>query len=143
MRLLSLLLLSVILGKGCSDPKELKQATLEYTANTRGFYQKILVQNQQMYVSKDRNSAAKGTKTVLSDADWNQLVAAFSSLELEKLSTYKAPSEKRFYDGAAIAKLKVTYEGKVYESVDFDHGAPPKEIEKLVNKVVALAQEKE
>ena len=136
-------MLTIFLGKGCASQKDLKEATLEYTANTRGFYQKVTIQNQEMFVSKDRNATANGTKTRLSDQDWNELVAAFSGMDLDQLPKFKAPSEKRFYDGAAIAKLKVTYQGKVYESVDFDHGTPPKEIETLVNKVVALAKEKE
>jgi hypothetical protein len=62
---------------------------------------------------------------------------------LEKLPTLKDSTQKRFYDGAAIANLKVRYQDKNYETTDFDHEFPPAEIEKLVNKIVSLAKEKE
>jgi hypothetical protein len=62
---------------------------------------------------------------------------------LEAFPTLKDPTQKRFYDGAAIADLKVRYQDKNYETVNFDHGFPPAEIENLVNKIVALADEKE
>ena len=59
---------------------------------------------------------------------------------LEDLNDYKAPTEKRFHDGAAIGKLKITYQGKTYESTEFDHGNPPVEIEKFVDKLQSFAK---
>jgi hypothetical protein len=67
----------------------------------------------------------------------------FEKIDLEKLPTLKDPTQKRFYDGAAIANLKIRYHDKNYETTDFDHEFPPAEIEKLVNKIVSLAKEKE
>jgi transcription-repair coupling factor (superfamily II helicase) len=32
--------------------------------------------------------------------------------------------------------LKVTYKGKTYETTDFDHGFPPKEIQQFVAKII-------
>jgi hypothetical protein len=62
---------------------------------------------------------------------------------LEELPKLKYPTQKRFYDGAAIANLKIRYQDKDYETVDFDHGFPPAEIEKIVNKIVSLAKTEE
>jgi hypothetical protein len=56
------------------------------------------------------------------------------------VETLKAPSEKRFHDGAAMANLKIVHKEKTYQSKTFDHGTPPKEIEKLVKKINALAE---
>jgi hypothetical protein len=33
----------------------LESAVVEYTANSRGFYQKITIQNQMVLISKDRS----------------------------------------------------------------------------------------
>jgi hypothetical protein len=57
------------------------------------------------------------------------------------LSTYKDPTQKRVYDGAAIAELIINYKEKEYQTKNFDHGYPPVEIEKFVNKLVSLVKE--
>ena len=114
---------------------------LVYEANTRGFYQKITVQNQELYVSSDRNSVEKGIVSKISDNDWKELIGYMNILKLEELASYKDPTQKRFYDGAAIANLKITSKEKVYKTVDFDNGFPPVEIEKLVNKITSLVKE--
>ena len=67
----------------------------------------------------------------------------FKVAKLADFPKYKDPSQKRFYDGAPIANLSVTYQSKTYQTTDFDHGTPPVEIEKLVNKILSLVKEKE
>ncbi|MBY0486448.1 MAG: hypothetical protein K2P85_04575 [Flavobacteriaceae bacterium] len=113
---------------------------LIYTANTRGFYQKITVKNQEAFVSSDRNSTEKGESVKISDADWKELSGYMNDMKLDQLATYKDPTQKRFYDGAAIANLLVIDNAKEYRTVDFDNGFPPVEIEKLVNKITSLAK---
>lgn len=113
---------------------------LIYTANTRGFYQKITVKNQEVFVSSDRNATEISQGLKISDADWNELSGYINSLKLDQLATYKDPTQKRFYDGAAIANLKVVTNDKEYQTVDFDNGFPPVEIEKLVNKITSFGK---
>jgi hypothetical protein len=113
---------------------------LEYEANTRGFYQKITIENKKVTVSSDREAKGKGETTSISDADLKELVAAFQSIKLNDLASFKDPTQKRFYDGAAIANLKVSKDGKEYQTTDFDHGFPPVEIEKFINKIVSFGK---
>lgn len=136
-----MILLTLVLGKGCDSQqeKDLSEAVVEYTANTRGFYFKIAIQDKQALISHDRSGAQKPEAKAISEADWKALVSEFSKVDLEKLPGYKAPTEKRFYDGAAMADLKVTYQGKEYKSTTFDHGTPPTEIAALVEKITAFA----
>lgn len=145
MKLFPMILLSLFLSKSCESKaqKDLKTAVLEYTANTRGFYQKITIQNQMVTVSKDRSGNDKPFDTKISDKDWNELVGYFETVELDSLATLKAPTEKRFHDGAAIASLKVTYKDKTYQTEAFDHGYPPEAIKKLVTKINSFAKEKQ
>jgi hypothetical protein len=142
MKLLSLLFLTLFLGKACSDHKkqDIEAAVIEYVANTRGFYQKITVQGQTVQISTDRTGKKKPVATKISDADWEEMVKSFKMIDLDSLIKLKAPTEKRFYDGAAIANLKIIYKDKVYETTAFDHGFPPEEIEKLVNKITSFAK---
>ncbi|MFV5687472.1 hypothetical protein ACM55M_02465 [Flavobacterium sp. ZT3R25] len=142
MKILSILFLSIFLGKGCEAQKkqDIETAIIEYVANTRGSYQKITVKNQMVTVSKDRNGNDKPVPTKITEADWKELVEFFKSVKLDSLAKLKAPTEKRFYDGAAIANLKITYKDKGYETTGFDHGFPPKEIKKFVDKITSYAK---
>ena len=130
------------LAKGCSNEtvKDMQAAQIEYTANTRGFYEKLMVNDGVLSKSEDRNSDAKAQQINLSKEQKQELISTFQDINLEDLNDYKGPTEKRFYDGAAIAKLKITYQGKTYESQDFDHGNPPVEIEKFVDKLVSFSK---
>ncbi len=142
MKLFTMIFLSLFLSKSCEGQtkNDLKTAVLEYTANTRGFYQKIQIQDQKVTISKDRSGNDLPEAMKISDADWKELVGYFETLNLDSLATLKAPTEKRFHDGAAIANLKVTYKDKTYQTVAFDHGYPPAEIKKLVDKINTFAK---
>ena len=145
MKIVAIILLSFFLGKSCcgQNKNELKTASIEYTANTRGFYKKISIQNQMVSVSKNRNEVEMPAGIKISDSDWKELVTYFEAIKLDDLATYKAPTEKRFYDGAAIANLKISTKDTVYESASFDHGYPPEEINKLVKKLITISEKKE
>ena len=144
MKLLSLFFLTIFLGKGCDAQKQqdLQTTVIEYVANTRGFYKKITVQNQMVLVSKDRKGNDKPVQIKISYSDWKKLIADFQEINLDEVPNLKAPSEKRFYDGAAIANLKIIHKDKTYESTNFDHGNPPAEIKKLVVLINELDKEK-
>lgn len=145
MKAITMILLTIFLGKSCSNEvqNDLTNTTIQYTANTRGFYQRIVIINQKATISRDRSEKTLPEEIKISDADWETLVTAFGKINLEEVPKLKDPTQKRFYDGAAIANLKIRYQDKDYETTDFDHGFPPAAIEKLVNKIVALAKEKE
>lgn len=142
MRLFAMILCSVFLSKSCTGQtkNDLKTAVLEYTANTRGFYQKITVKNHAVTISKDRSGNDEPVATKISEKDWKELVGYFETIELDSLATLKAPTEKRFHDGAAIANLKVIYKDKTYETEAFDHGVPPAAIKKIVVKINSFAK---
>jgi hypothetical protein len=142
MKIVTLILMTIFLGKGCSSQSQndMKTAIVEYNASSRGFYQNIIIQNQMISVSKNRNGDDKLVPVKISDSDWKELIGYFEKIQLDSLPSYKGPTEKRFYDGAAIANLKITFKEKEYNSASFDHGTPPLEIEKLVNKMVTLGK---
>lgn len=142
MKIFSLIIMSIFLVNGCDGQKkkELGNTIIEYTANTRGFYQKITIQNQMVTVTNDRDGNDKPTNKKIAESDWNVLISEFNELDLKELPNFKAPTEKRFYDGAAIAELTITYKDSIYKSNSFDHEYPPVEIEKLVNTIYTIAK---
>lgn len=142
---LLLIVLTIFLGKGCDEETnhDINSAVIEYTANTRGYYRMVLVEKKTVTVSKDRDGKDNPPVEKINDADWKELIAGFQEVNLEGLPDLKAPSEKRFHDGAAIAQVKITYKGKIYESASFDHGNPPKEIKRLVTKITSFIKKNE
>jgi hypothetical protein len=141
MRTLSLILLTIFIGAGCSSQKKADMAStvIEYSAMSRGYYKKIVVQNQTVLVTNGRD--AQPVENKIDKADWDKIVTEFEKIEVEKIPTLKAPTEKRFYDGAAIGNLKITQNQKTYETQGFDNGFPPKEIEKLVHLLTDFVKE--
>ena len=137
-----MLFLSLFVSKSCEGQtkNDLKTAVIEYTASTRGFYQKITIENQTVAVWKDRSGTEKPVATKISDKDWKELVGYFETINLDELETLKAPTEKRFHDGAAIANLAVSYKDKTYQTEAFDHGYPPEAIKKLITKINSFAK---
>ena len=126
-----------------SNNENYETLVIQYEANTRGFYQKLIVQNHSISSTNDRNGVKAPIVQKISDADWNALISEFNKVDLDGLPNLKAPTEKRFYDGAAIAGLKITFKGKTFETMNFDHGFPPMEIQKLVEIVNSLFKAEE
>ncbi|HEY0045845.1 MAG TPA: hypothetical protein VGB44_03950 [Flavobacterium sp.] len=138
-----ILILAIIFANSCEEQlKDMETTAIEYTANTRGFFQQIIVRDQIATISRDRDGIAKPEVIKISDADWKSLVAAFSKVDLEQIPSLKAPSEKRAFDGAAIANIRIRHKDKLYESTAFDHNNPPAEIKELVDKIVTFGKQK-
>lgn len=111
-----------------------------YEANTRGFFTSIIFENNTIIVSKDRNNPNKGSQVTINSKDLKELTKLLDGIELTTLPTLKWPSEARFHDGAAHANVTVTSEGKEYVSSGFDHGNPPVEIAKFIQKLLLIAE---
>lgn len=142
MKILSLLFLTLFLGKSCqSQNLEMETAKIEYTANSRGCYNKTVIENKTVSATKTRDG--KPVFNSLTDAQWNALIGEFQKVNLEEIPNLKAPTEKRFHDGAAMANLKITYKGKTYESQTFDNGFPPEKIKNLVNTILSFSKKEE
>ena len=151
MKIITLLTTLLFVCTSCNSKKVAVASTnekyetlvIQYEANTRGFYQKLIVQNHTISSTNDRNGVKNPMVQKISDADWNALISEFNKVDLEGLPNLKAPTEKRFYDGAAIAGLKITFKGKTFETTNFDYGFPPMEIQKVVEIVNSLFKAEE
>lgn len=122
---------------------KMKAIEIQYEANTRGFYQKLVLKNETISSSKDRKGIQNPIVQAVSQRDWNALMQEIEKVDLENLPNLKAPTNKRTYDGAAFANLKIIYKGKTYQTTDFDHGFPPMEIKRVVEMVNFLFKPEE
>lgn len=144
MKTITILLLTVFAVSinrcSSSDAKALKEdLVFEYDAQTRGSFSKVIIKNDSLVVME--KSLTKG-ETInyypLTDKDWKSLVKEVQKIDRNKIKSYEAPTAKRNTDAARATKTRVIYKQEVYESNEFDEGAPPKEIKNLVDKIVSL-----
>ena len=140
MKLVATFILMLFMAKGCTNSelkKESENISFEYEANTRGSYKKALVKQDTIFTIKTRGGLP--VQGSLSKSDWNSLLTLLSKVDATKIPELKAPSDKRAYDGAMMAELKVIYKDKTYQTPTFDHGNPPAEIKDLVNKILEVS----
>ena len=114
--------------------------TIAYEALSRGSYNKVFFDNNQILYTANRDS--KPVKIALTKTDVDALLALVKEIKLEKISELKAPTEARTYDGAAHANITINAKGKEYIGNGFDAGKPPKELEKLVTKLLSFTTKK-
>lgn len=127
-------------GQNDMDMKTINQELplIEYTSLSRGYFKKITIDSGRIYVQTAREG--KPAFWELKPEDLNAIQLAYDEIDVTKLPELKAPSEKRFYDGAPITNLTVTRGTDVYKTTDFDGGFPPSYIEKLVNTILEVAE---
>lgn len=116
-----------------------KEYTIKYSAISRGIFKEITVNRSTISFVNDRNS--KPTVKSCKEEIWSDIMSKLDSVDLESIHKLEGPTQKRFYDGAAHASLKITIGEKIYETQSFDHDEPPKEIALLCNKLVELTEE--
>jgi hypothetical protein len=164
MKTITLLFLSLFLTNKCQDKKETtetasvaekvkteetrtemtdnktQEATIvEYEASTRGAFYKIIFQNNQLMVSRDRNNP-NGKPFSISKQDVLELTTMLKAIKPEGLEKLKGTTQERYSDGAMHANFKIIQNGKEYQTQGFDAGVPPKEIEKIVSKLISLSE---
>jgi hypothetical protein len=130
-------------GKSCQGQinQDLNMAKIEFTVNSRGLYNKTVVENKTVSFTNTRDG--KPVSSSLTEEQWNALIAEFKKVDLKEIPNLKAPTQKRFHDGAAMANLKITYKDQLYESQTFDNGFPPEKIKNIVNTILSFSKKEE
>lgn len=100
--------------------QESKVPTMIYEANTRGYFIKLKVENRKIYVSKDRNASDFKSSYPISNEAWDVISKLALAVNLNSVKDLKAPTEKRFYDGAPHANITFIQNGVEYVSSTFD-----------------------
>lgn len=115
---------------------------IEYEALSRGYFKKIIFENSKITIISDRNNLDKGEVIMLSKKDVSDIMLLIKGIKLETMSTLKAPTNARAYDGAAHGNITITTNGKEYVGPGFDAGTPPKELVKIVDKILSFTPKK-
>ena len=111
---------------------------IEYTVQSRGIYSQIKIDKNNIYTLQKRDD-----KPIIKNCGkkyWNNIMKYIQLIDVQNISTLKAPSKKFQFDGSAIAYLKITHSDKTYKTSDFDHGNPPEEIALLVKVILSNSE---
>lgn len=126
--------------------KEMKvqetKSIITYTASTRGYFFEAALFENKFLVAEQRDQK-KPRILKVSNEEMEVLKALIAKIDVQAISTLESPTKKRHYDGAAHARITITHDNEFYKSAGFDHGFPPKELEELVHKIVALTKTEE
>lgn len=114
-----------------------EDVTIGYTATSRGSYKEVHIKNAMITVKNGRDS--KAISKPCSEEQWNDIMKELKSIDVTSLEKLEAPTQKRFFDGAAIANFKITIKDTTYQTPAFDHGAPPKEIKVICDKILEIS----
>lgn len=111
---------------------------LEYSAISRGFFKHIKINAKSITIQNKPDG--KPVVIECSEVQWLKLTSLLNNISFDGISNLTPPTKKRLYDGAAIAKLKVTKNGQTVTTPSFDHGSPNKEIANLVKEILSIAE---
>lgn len=118
-----------------NDQKEI--ISIKYQAFSRGFFQEVLLSEQELIIHSDREY--KNAKThKISKKEWEEFMRLLSAIDVNELPKLKAPTAKRLYDGAPHASLTIEKKGETTTSSSFDHGHPPKQLKALVDYILSF-----
>lgn len=115
---------------------------ITYEATTRGFFMKLWIQGDSMYVTQDRYLKEVNTYA-LSEDDKVAIYELLTTIDETTLADLKPPTTTFQYDAAAMATLEVSKSDQNYKTPTFDHGKPPKPIAEIVNKMLSIKSEVE
>ncbi|WP_375238067.1 hypothetical protein [Aurantibacter sp.] len=120
------------------NSKQSNVTRIEYVAISRGTYNRITVLPETVTTQMSRGE--KEVSNPLSTEDWTEINTIVSKIEAASLPKLEAPSKKHQYDGAAGAYFQIAIGKKLYRTVTFDNGNPPKEIAEIVEKLFSFTK---
>lgn len=116
-------------NKSVITQKNEKIDKIEITEKTRGTNRIISFTPTSKIVSVNGNI----TTTELSSIEWQNILKQITTIDLSKISLLESPTTNRYSDKALSSKISIISNGKNYQSLDFDAGSPPKDLENLYN----------
>ena len=121
-----------------NKPIETEVESVSLSESTRG--------TQRIYtLTKDKLEISLNgiiSNETLTKDEWSTIMNKIDQIKIESLSTYEAPTSKRFSDAAFTSVLNIKKNGENFESLGFDSGNPPGELKELYNELKNIIDKK-
>ncbi len=96
----------------------------------------VLTPNSKEVEINRKKRSFKTTET-----EWKNLHILITNLNPEKIASFNPPTNKRLYDGAMAATIRVSINDTIYSSQTFDAGNPPEELASLYRELASSFRE--
>jgi len=122
--------------------KELNFTKVEYRSTT--MMGKTLVEITQDSVVVSFNGRGEPTRTArkTDSSEWMNLASAMEGVDLNKIATLEAPTNKRATDAAPYGTIIITTKDSSYTSASFDGKNPHEMLMPLMNEIVKIWEKK-
>jgi len=131
------IIIFIILFSNCNTFQENSVIKIEYKAATRGASKFISVSKNDCQSDLLNNKSSFKT----SKEDWEAILNLLDQIDINAIENLERPSDISSTDRAMAASIKITFKDKTIESSLFDDGNPPKELKKIVAKLLNMASE--
>lgn len=134
-----LLILAISLAASmsqCDKQKNVAIETIEFSSLTRGYQKKVTIRQDSTTTSVQGRGEDSMQKSITSRDEWDNLIKAIQSIDVNHISDLKSPSMKRAFDGAMHSSIRiVTKQGEVYEHA-FDDENPHPALSQLLSVIL-------
>lgn len=140
MKKLQILILIFGLAMSCDIAKSTQQGLMKIEMTRTGMagYVNSTFTPEKFTMESKRVGSTEGTSTSKASSKggsysqaWKDIVQAVAVLDLNQMNTWESPTNERLYDGADVMVITIQTKDGTYESLSFDNGKPPAELEKL------------
>lgn len=121
----------------CKSQNEKGAISITYEAITRGSSIEIKATSDLItYKDFETEKQLEPTKK-----EWKSIKTLIEEINLAEMYLFSAPSEESSTDVALQATLSIYTKNMPYKSQPFDHGNPPKELKKIIDKLFEFISE--
>ena len=99
----------------------------------QGWFKEVMIDQYNTLVQTNDLLMSEETPEGL----WAEILRLTEAFEPEKLQTFEAPHKELYSDTRFMARLNLKMVDKNYQSVEFDEGIPPVEIQELVELILS------
>lgn len=126
----------LLMGARCNGQADVTR--IEFTSMTRGYQKQVFVDKDSVTVIVDgRQAENKVVKKAMAGNTWDAIQKELGNIDLNNVSQYKSPGNRRAFDGAKHSTLKfITKEGKEAAHT-FDDLQPHRDLKRILDLVLS------
>lgn len=117
--------------------------TLEFTRQTRGFVDKLVISKDSVQGIVEDNRASEKSKhyaSPIDQEDWAGLMITLKDVSLKDVDGLQSPTMNRAHDGAIHSSIVINFKGGVSVSHGFDDENPHRDLQPLLDAILKFRQ---